>query len=105
MTNLKNGPQDLVSLLALMRGVLGVLHLVAELEQRIFQVVEAVWRRFTVARRSYGRHSWCVLKGRRRLGRSWICARLEGSLGVKAWQSGYLQKRSDGKLSRWKCMI
>lgn len=36
MTDLENGPQDLVSLLALVRRILGVLHLVAELEQRVF---------------------------------------------------------------------
>lgn len=56
MTDLKYRPQNLVSLLALVRRVLGVLHLVAEFEQRVFQVVEAVWRRFAITRRSYRRH-------------------------------------------------
>ena len=56
MTDLKNWPQNLVPLLALVRRVLCVLHLIAELEQSVFQIVEAIRRRFPIARRSYGRH-------------------------------------------------
>jgi hypothetical protein len=41
--DLEDGPCHLVLLLALVRGVLGVLHLVLELEERVLQVLEAVW--------------------------------------------------------------
>lgn len=57
VTDLKNRPHHLVLLLAVVRGVLGVLHLVAELEQRVFDVVEARWRGFARARRADGRHA------------------------------------------------
>lgn len=43
-------------LLALMRGVFCIFHLVAELEQGVFDVVEAVWRGFTCPRGADGRH-------------------------------------------------
>lgn len=69
MTDLKYRPQNLVSLLALVRCVLGVLHLVAEFEQRVFQVVEAVWRRFAITRRSYRRHFLFGLGGVRSRGK------------------------------------
>jgi hypothetical protein len=45
-----------VLLLALVRGVLGILHLVCELEEGVFDVVEALWRRLAVAGRAKGRH-------------------------------------------------
>jgi hypothetical protein len=47
--NLKDGPQSLISLLSLVRRILGVFHLVGELEEGVFDVVEAVWWRFAVA--------------------------------------------------------
>jgi hypothetical protein len=56
MGDLKDRPQHLVLLLALVRGVLGVLHLVGELEQRVFDIVEALWGRLAVAGCAEGRH-------------------------------------------------
>ena len=43
MGDLEDRPQHLVLLLALVRGVLGVLHLVLKLEERVLQVLEAIW--------------------------------------------------------------
>jgi len=57
MCDLEDGPHHLVPLLALVRGVLGVLHLVLELEERVFDVFEAIWGRFAVARRADWWHS------------------------------------------------
>lgn len=54
--DLEDRPQHLVLLLALVRGILGVLHLVGELEQRVFDVVETLWRRLAVAGCAEGRH-------------------------------------------------
>lgn len=54
--DLKDRPQHLVLLLALVRGVLGVLHLVAELEEGVFDVVEALGRRLAVFRGAERRH-------------------------------------------------
>jgi hypothetical protein len=45
-----------VLLLALVRGVLGILHLVGELEEGVFDVVETLWRRLAVAGCAKGRH-------------------------------------------------
>jgi hypothetical protein len=45
-----------VLLLALVRGVLGIFHLVGELEEGVFDVVEALWRRLAVAGCAKGRH-------------------------------------------------
>jgi hypothetical protein len=56
MGDLKDRPQHLVLLLALVRGVLGVLHLVGELEQGVLDVLEAIGRRLAVARGAEGRH-------------------------------------------------
>jgi hypothetical protein len=56
MGDLEDRPQHLVLLLALVRGVLGVFHLVGELEEGVFDVVEALWRRLAVARCAKGRH-------------------------------------------------
>lgn len=56
MCDLKYRPLHLVPLLALVAGVLGVLHLVAKLEQRVFDVVEAVGRRFAVLGGADGGH-------------------------------------------------
>lgn len=39
-----------MALFAFMRGILGVFHLVTEFEQRIFNVVEAIWRWLSIAR-------------------------------------------------------
>ena len=50
MGNLKDRPQHLMSLFALMRCVLGVLHLIAELQQSILDIVEAVWWRLAITR-------------------------------------------------------
>jgi len=56
MGDLEDRPQHLVLLLALVRSVLSILHLVGELEQRVLDVVEAIWRRLAVARCTEGRH-------------------------------------------------
>lgn len=59
MGDLEDRPQHLMLLLALVRSVLGVLHLVRELEQGVFDVVEAIGRRLAVTRGAEGRHVWC----------------------------------------------
>lgn len=59
MADLKYWPKDLMPLLAVMRGILGVFHLVAELEKGIFNVVEAIWWRLAIASRSDRRHEGC----------------------------------------------
>lgn len=43
-------------LLALMRRILGIFHLVVELEERIFYIVEARWRGFAGAGGTNGGH-------------------------------------------------
>ena len=50
MTDLEDGPEHLISLLALMRGILRIFHFVAKLEQGILDVVKAIGWRFAVAR-------------------------------------------------------
>ena len=60
MGDLEDRPQHLVLLLALVRRVLGVLHLVGELKQRVFDVVEALWRRLAVAGCAERRHDYCL---------------------------------------------
>lgn len=63
MAYLKNRPQHLVLLLALVRRVLGVLHLVAEFQERVFYVVEARRWGFAVARGADGGHFGGLLCG------------------------------------------
>lgn len=66
MGDLEDRPQHLVLLLALVRCVLGVLHLVGELEEGVFDVVETLWRRFAVAGCAERRHDWlsiCLICG------------------------------------------
>lgn len=43
-------------LLALMRSILGILHLIAELQQSVLYVVKAGRRRFAIASSTNGRH-------------------------------------------------
>jgi hypothetical protein len=58
--DLEDGPCHLVLLLALVRCVLGVLHLGLELEERVFEVFEAIWRRLLrSACCADGRHVCC----------------------------------------------
>merc|ERR1711981_32482 len=54
--NLEDGPLHLVLLLAFVTRVLGVFHLVGELEEGVFDVVETVRRRLAVLRCSNGGH-------------------------------------------------
>ncbi len=54
--DLEYRPQDLMPLLTLMRSVLCILHLVAELEQGIFDIIKAIWRWLATACRAYWRH-------------------------------------------------
>jgi hypothetical protein len=49
VTNLKYGPQHFVSFLPVVRRILGIFHLIAKLQKRIFDVVEACGGRFCVA--------------------------------------------------------
>jgi len=57
MSNLEDRPDHFMLLLALMRRIFGVLHLVLELQKGIFDVFEAVWRRLLVASTgASGRH-------------------------------------------------
>jgi len=56
VTDLKDGPQNFMSLFPLMRCVLCVLHLVTELQQRVFYVFKACWRRFAIAGCANRRH-------------------------------------------------
>lgn len=39
-----------------MRGILGILHFVAEFQESVLDVVEAIWWWLPVPRRSYRRH-------------------------------------------------
>ena len=48
MSDLKYGPKHLVLLLAFVTGILGVFHLVAEFQQSVFDVLEAIRWRFAV---------------------------------------------------------
>jgi len=56
VADLKNWPEHFVPLLAFMRSVLGIFHLVAELEEDVFDIFESGWWRFAVARCTNGRH-------------------------------------------------
>ena len=56
MCDLENRPQNLISLLAFVGIVLRILHLVGELEEGIFDIVEPFRRRFSVARGTHRRH-------------------------------------------------
>lgn len=56
VTDLEYGPEDFVFLLSFMGGVLGIFHLIAELKQGIFEIVEASWGRLAIARGANGRH-------------------------------------------------
>lgn len=56
MANLENGPEHLVFLLALMRCIFGILHLIAEFQERVFDVIEACWGWFAIARCAYWGH-------------------------------------------------
>ncbi len=56
MRDLEDGPQHLVLLFALVTRILGVLELVLEFEEGVFDVFEAVWWRFAVFCTADGRH-------------------------------------------------
>lgn len=56
MGDLKDGPENFMTLFAFVCGVLGVFHLVAEFQEGVFDVVEAVRWGFAVARGAYWRH-------------------------------------------------
>ena len=58
MTDLEDRPQHLMLLLAVVGCVFGIFHLVAEFEERVFDVVEAWGWCFAIARGSYRRHGW-----------------------------------------------
>lgn len=61
MGDLEDGPQHLVLLLALVARVLGVFEPVLELEEGVFDVVEAVGRGFAVfAGAAYRWHDVCL---------------------------------------------
>jgi len=47
--DLEDGPENFLPLLAFVGGVLGVFHLGAELEERVFDVVEALWWGLAIA--------------------------------------------------------
>jgi hypothetical protein len=49
MRDLEDGPKRFATLLALVRGVFGIFHLVGEFEEGVFDVVEAFGRRFAGA--------------------------------------------------------
>lgn len=63
MTYLKNRPQHLMLLLALVRRVLGVFHLVVEFQERVFYVVEARRGGFAGARGADGGHFGGFVRG------------------------------------------
>lgn len=50
MADLKDRPEDFLSLFALMRRIFRILHLVAKLQESILDVVEAIWRRLPIPR-------------------------------------------------------
>lgn len=56
MSDLEDRPSHFVLLLALMTGIFGIFHLVLELEQSVFDIFEAIWRRLSVLGRADGRH-------------------------------------------------
>lgn len=63
MTDLEYGPEDFVFLLSFVGGVFGIFHLIAELEQGIFEIVKASGRRLAIARRADGRHFRGIVGG------------------------------------------
>lgn len=56
MANLENGPEHLVLLLALMRCIFGIFHFIAEFQECVFDVIEACWGWFAIARCANWRH-------------------------------------------------
>jgi len=56
VTDLEYGPENFIFLLSFMRGILCILHLIAEFKQGIFDIVEARWWRFAIARGADWRH-------------------------------------------------
>lgn len=58
MTDLEYGPENFVFLLSFMRCILRILHLVAEFQEGIFEIVEARGRRFAIAGSANRRHGW-----------------------------------------------
>jgi len=60
VADLEDGPENFVFLLSLMRSILGIFHLIAELEQSIFDIVEAGRRRFAISGCANGRHDEVV---------------------------------------------
>lgn len=56
MSDLKDGPDHFVLLLPFVRGILGVLELVGEFEQSVFDVFEAVGRRLAILGAANRRH-------------------------------------------------
>lgn len=59
MADLKYRPKDLMPLFALVRRILSIFHLVAELEKGILNVLKAIWWRLAIASGSDGRHEGC----------------------------------------------
>jgi hypothetical protein len=59
VADLEDRPEYLVPFLSLVWSILRVFHLVAELQQSIFNVIEAIWRSFAVARGTNGWHLSC----------------------------------------------
>ena len=49
MADLEYWPQNLVPFLAFMRRVFRIFHLVTELEQGVFDIVEAIWWRLAIS--------------------------------------------------------
>jgi predicted SpoU family rRNA methylase len=56
MTNLEYGPQYFMSLLSVVRRILGIFHFVAKLQESVFDVVEACGGRFCVTGCADWRH-------------------------------------------------
>lgn len=61
MGDLENGPQNLMPLLAFMRPVLSILHLIAEFEKRVFKIIKSIGRWLATACRPYWWHIGCVV--------------------------------------------
>ena len=56
VSDLEDWPQNLLSLLPFMRSILGIFHLIAKFKQSVLDIVEAIWWRLSISRRSYWRH-------------------------------------------------
>ena len=56
MTDLKYRPQNLMSFLSFVGSVLGVLHLITEFEEGVFNIVKAIRWGFAITRRTYRWH-------------------------------------------------